>query len=219
MQIPEYHIIIADTQFLIIEGLKSVFANFGEISVTGTAQTQYELFKLLEEKPCNLLLTDLSVPDLDSVADLVRLKEKFPGVVILILLNSIGQLEFKEITGAGINHIILKSANKEEILDAVDFALKGKKYFSSDLMEMIIEAGETKSPVEVVGLTNAEIEIVRLIASGLTTKEIASRRNISFHTVNTHRKNIFRKLKVNNTSELIMLAIKAGWIDTIEYYI
>jgi len=60
---------------------------------------------------------------------------------------------------------------------------------------------------------------VKLIAEGLTTKEIANRKHLSFHTVNTHRKNIFRKLNVSNTSELIMFAIKSGWIENIEYYI
>ena len=68
-------------------------------------------------------------------------------------------------------------------------------------------------------LTVSEIEIVKLIANGLTTKEIAAKRNISYHTVNTHRKNIFKKVEVSNASELIILAIKAGWIDNIEYYI
>ena len=68
-------------------------------------------------------------------------------------------------------------------------------------------------------MTVSEIEIVKMIANGLTTKEIASKRNISHHTVNTHRKNIFRKLEVTNASELIILAIKSGWIDNIEYYI
>jgi DNA-binding CsgD family transcriptional regulator len=68
-------------------------------------------------------------------------------------------------------------------------------------------------------LTASEIEIVRLVAEGLTTKEIAIRKHISFHTVATHRKNIFRKLGVTNASELLMYAIKAGIIDTIEYHI
>ncbi|MBI5008743.1 MAG: response regulator transcription factor [Bacteroidia bacterium] len=68
-------------------------------------------------------------------------------------------------------------------------------------------------------LTPSEMEIVRLISEGLTTKEIASRKNISFHTVITHRKNIFRKLGVSSVSELIMYAIKSGWINMIEYHI
>ena len=68
-------------------------------------------------------------------------------------------------------------------------------------------------------LTNAEIEIVRLISEGFTTKEIASRKFISFHTVISHRKNIFRKLGVTSVSELIMVAIRYGLINTIEYHI
>ncbi len=68
-------------------------------------------------------------------------------------------------------------------------------------------------------LTASEIEIVKLIAEGMTTKEIASRKNVSFHTIMTHRKNIFRKARVNNASELVMFAIRAGIIDTIEYQI
>ena len=85
---------------------------------------------------------------------------------------------------------------------------------------MIIEMGGKKPAVDdTVHLTGSEIEIVRLIAGGLTTKEIASRKNISFHTVNTHRKNIFRKMDVSNASELIIQSIKAGWIDNIEYFI
>ena len=85
---------------------------------------------------------------------------------------------------------------------------------------MIIEISDSKNvPVENIHLTSSEIEIVRLIAGGMTTKEIAEKKNISFHTVNTHRKNIFRKLSVSNTSELIIHAIKSGWIDNIEYFI
>jgi DNA-binding NarL/FixJ family response regulator len=79
---------------------------------------------------------------------------------------------------------------------------------------------ETKVvPEEPTHLTSSEIEIVRLISGGVTTKEIANQKNISFHTVNTHRKNIFRKMGVTNASELIIQAIKAGWIDNIEYFI
>ena len=83
----------------------------------------------------------------------------------------------------------------------------------------MLEMQDKRAAVETGHLTPSEIEIVRLIADGLTTKEIAVRKNISFHTVMTHRKNIFRKLDVNNTSELIKYAMKANIIGDIEYYI
>ena len=120
----------------------------------------------------------------------------------------------------GIKNIIYKTSDRDEIFAAVDAALKGKKYFAEEILDMILEQGENKPIIEEgVQLTSSEIEIVRLIASGRTTKEIAHNKCISFHTVNTHRKNIFRKLGVSNASELIIHAIKSGWIDNIEYYI
>ena len=98
--------------------------------------------------------------------------------------------------------------------------MNGKKYYSDEILDLFLDLSVTKFSADAQKhLTASEIEIVKLIAEGLTTKQIASKRNISYHTVNTHRKNIFKKVEVSNTSELIMHAIKAGWIDNIEYYI
>jgi len=125
-----------------------------------------------------------------------------------------------ELNNLGINNIILKTAGREEILEALAATLKGKKYYSNELLDLLFDPGEKKSTNEETGqLTVSEMEIVRLIAEGLTTKEIAARKYISFHTVITHRKNIFRKLGVSSVSELIMYALKSGWINLIEYHI
>ena len=134
--------------------------------------------------------------------------------------NSIGKTDLHELNAARIIDIILKTADKEELFEAIDATLKGRKYYSSELLDLLFEVNEKKNNSEETGhLTVSEIEIVRLISEGLTTKEIASRKFISFHTVISHRKNIFRKLSVTSISELIMYSIKAGWINTIEYHI
>jgi len=97
--------------------------------------------------------------------------------------------------------------------------LQGKRYHGQEVVNIMMEPGQNRRTIqENTYLTGSEIEIVRLIAEGMTTKEIASRKNVSFHTIMTHRKNIFRKLKVNNASELVMYAIRSGIIDT-EYQI
>jgi DNA-binding NarL/FixJ family response regulator len=125
-----------------------------------------------------------------------------------------------EINKAGINNIILKTAGREEIFEALLATLNGRKYYSSELLDLLFDSGEKKNQGEEPGqLTNTEMEIVRYISEGLTTKEIAQRKFISVHTVITHRKNIFRKLGVSSVSELIMYALRAGWINLIEYHI
>lgn len=213
-------IVIADSQFLVVETLKTILDADGRFIVAGIVNSQTELLKVLENGLCELLITDFSLIDYDSIEDLLKIKQKFQHITILILTNSISKTEFAELSKIGIKNIIYKTADRDEIMSAVDAALRGKKYYSEEILDLILELGESKSlPEEPTHLTSSEIEIVRLIAGGLTTKEIASQKNISFHTVNTHRKNIFRKMGVSNASELIMHAIKAGWIDNIEYFI
>ena len=213
-------IIIADSQFLVVETLKTILGGDERFIVAGVVNSRIELLKVLENGLYDLLITDFSLIDYDSIDDLLKIKQKFQHITILILTNSISKTEFAELSKIGVKNIIYKTADRDEILSAVDAAFKGKKYYAEEILDMILEQGDNKSvPDEPTHLTSSEIEIVRLIAGGLTTKEIATQKNISFHTVNTHRKNIFRKMGVSNASELITHAIRAGWIDNIEYFI
>lgn len=213
-------ILIADTQFLVVESLSRILAEderFGEVRIV---ESGFELMKVLEQNSFDLMITDPALFDYGSLDGLKLVCQKFPQLAVLILTNSLEKAGFNDLSKLGIKNIIYKTADKSEVLGAVDAALKGKKYFSEEILDMILEQNEAKSELErPAHLTASEIEIVRMISDGLTTKEIAYQKNISFHTVNTHRKNIFKKMGVTNASELIMQAIKAGWIDNIEYYI
>jgi len=220
MNNPSGKILIADTQFLVVKSLKMLLESDHRFVVSAVVNSKFELFKVLEHELCGLLITDFNLVDYESIDDIQKIKRTFPDLTILILTNSINKVEFTELSKIGIKNIVYKTADREEILAAVDAAVKGKKYFAEEILDMILEQGDSRQiPEEPTHLTASEIEIVRLIAGGLTTKEIANQKNISFHTVNTHRKNIFRKMGVSNASELIILAIKAGWIDNIEYFI
>ena len=214
------NVIIADSQYLVVETLKSLIGNDERYFLAGIADTQTDLFKLLDNAKSGLLITDFSNIDYDGLDGLKNVREKYPHISILILTNTITKTEFAGLTKVGIKNIIYKSADKEEIFSAIESTLKGKKYYSDEILDLFLDLNENRYAIEdPKHLTSSEIEIVKLIADGLTTKEIAARRNISYHTVNTHRKNIFRKVEVSNASELTMHAIKSGWIENIEYYI
>ncbi len=213
-------IIIADSQYLVVEALKSLIGTDERFILAGVADIQNDLYLLLENTKSGLLITDFSTIDYDGLDDLKNIREKFPLIPILILTNVISKAEFAGLTKVGIKNIIYKTADKEEIFNAIESTLRGKKFYSDEILDLFLDISENKYTVEdPKHLTASEIEIVKLIADGLTTKEIAARRNISYHTVNTHRKNIFRKVEVSNASELTMHAIKSGWINNIEYYI
>ena len=109
-----------------------------------------------------------------------------------------------------------------EIHEALDFASKGKRYICQQITELLLATPskeENQRKETLPNLTKTELEILKDIALGMTTKEIAQKRFSSFHTVNTHRKNIFRKLAVNNVHEAIKFALRAGLVDSAEYYI
>jgi DNA-binding NarL/FixJ family response regulator len=214
------NILIADSQFLIVEALKSLFGSDERFAVVGVANTSFELVREMESIKEGILLVDPFSIDIDSLVEFKNQIQKFSGFRILILTNSVSKTDFMEMSRVGFKNILCKTIDREELFLALDLCLKDKKHYSSEILDLMMEMNANKQSFEEnKSLTSSELEIVRLISQGFTTKEIAQRKHVSFHTVNTHRKNIFRKLGVSNASELVMLAIKSGWIDTIEYYI
>jgi DNA-binding NarL/FixJ family response regulator len=211
-------IIIADTQLLIIEGLKSLLQ--GRSNNNYTVCSKYELYKTLRNKTAEILIVDYFLLDFDGFNEIKELRKSYPALKIIILTNNISRNELFEFSNLGIKNILHKNTEKEDLFACLDAVLRGKKYYSSTILDIMLELNEPKdvnnNPVQ---LTASEVEIVRLIAEGLTNKEIAIRKFLSIHTIMTHRKNILRKLDVSNASELIMYAIKNGIIDAIEYHI
>jgi DNA-binding NarL/FixJ family response regulator len=213
-------VIIADNQFLITESLKIILQADGRFEVCGVAGEKNELIKLLGSEEISLLIVDHSLIDFSGINELKDLKSQFRNLKIMVLTNSLTRAELHELNSAGIVNVLLKTEGRDAIFDAINATLKGRKSYSNDLLSLLFDPGEKQAHgSDNFQLTNAEIEIVRLISEGFTTKEIASRKFISFHTVISHRKNIFRKLGVTSVSELIMVAIRYGLINTIEYHI
>jgi len=213
-------IVIADSQFLVIESLVHLIEAENKYLLCGIADNRYSLLKLLQQNSPDLLITDINLIDYESLDDLKSIMEDFKNLSILILTNQLTHGELGKLLKSGIKNISLKTDEKKDLLSSIEMALKKKKQFSDQILDMILELSENKNTSsEPSNITQSEIGIVKLIADGHTTKEIALKKHISFHTVMTHRKNIFRKLEINNVSELIMFAVRKGLIDNIEYYI
>jgi DNA-binding NarL/FixJ family response regulator len=182
-----------------------------------SVSTKAGLLQYLQKETISLVITDYTLFDFDSINDLGDIRKQYPEIGIIVLTNAITHVKIKELNDTGIKNIVLKTDDSDELFHAIEAALKGKKYYSGDVLDILLKKD---GPLEdATLLTTSEIEIVRLIAGGLSTKEIAVKKHISFHTVMTHRKNIFRKLNVSSSPELMMYAIKAGLIDNIEYHI
>jgi DNA-binding NarL/FixJ family response regulator len=214
------NIIIADSQFLVTETVRNLVEKDDRYALSGVAESKFKLHQILANTREGLLITDTATIDYEGPDDLKKIMNDYPDIKILVLTNFISKTDFLALTKSGVKNIAYKNIDREELFSAIQATLKGKKFFSEEIIDLYLDPGEKKQPLEESkNLTITEIEIVRMIANGLSTKEIARMKNISHHTVSTHRKNIFRKVDVSSASELIISAIKAGWIDNIEYYI
>jgi DNA-binding NarL/FixJ family response regulator len=216
---PDKTFIIADNQFLVTESLRHLLESETGIKCIGIATAPSELIGMLIKNPVDILVVD---PDLfvdENFTTLKNVRNNFPNLAILILTNKITKADLNELSKIRIKNIIYKSIDRDDLLAAIDATLKGKKYYSGEVLDLLMEQTNTRPAEDPITLTPSETEIVRKIANGLTTKEIAAEKNISFHTVITHRKNIFRKLEINNSSELIMYAMRKGIIDAVDYII
>ncbi|MFW5758626.1 MAG: LuxR C-terminal-related transcriptional regulator [Bacteroidota bacterium] len=221
MPIKNYHTILADTQYLVTESLSMLISQMPGYKIKGISQNIDELKSLLKEKPqTHLLIIDYFLFDFKEMDEFFQMLSPYPGIKVLILTNAVRPVDVNEFKKAGIHNILYKTAERDEILQAIQYTLQGKKYYADEIMDMLIAGNSSRNEVIAPAvLTPAETEITKLIASGLTTKKIADQKHKSFHTIMSHRKNIFRKLNINNTSELVRYAIKSGLIDNIEYYI
>lgn len=213
-------IVIADSQYLVVESLTRLIEIESKYDLCGIADNRDGLIKLLKLNSPDLLITDFNLIDYEGLDDFKSIQNEFKSLSVLILTNQITQVELGKLLKSGIKNIALKTDEKMDLLSSIEMAMKRKRQFSDQILDMILELRENKNTAtEFSGLTQSEIEIVKLIADGHTTKEIALIKYISFHTVLTHRKNIFRKLEINSVTELIKFAVRKGLIDYIEYNI
>jgi len=216
----KYNIVIADPQFLISFSLKSIIDESDEYAIVGLAENIEELHSLLKSAAVDLLITDFNLIDYNKFLSLGAILTEYPLLHVLILTNHINRNDLNELAKLGVRNVIYKTTDYESIFIALESAIRNRNHFSAEVLDVLMDKNTSHQVSQESNyLTPSEIEIVKLIASGLTTKEIAQQKFISFHTVMSHRKNIFRKLNINNSSELLMYAIRAGLIDNIEYYL
>jgi len=212
---------IADSQCLTRTGVINILNGYYNNNIVFTEIFTWEtLIGRIKTQQPQLIIVDFELLDLNNLNDLSEIKRLAPLAGFLILTDNKNATDVPKILNLGINNYVLKSCSDKELIEGVSAALQNKKYFSPEILDILIDQrSKNVSQSEQGKLTTSEVEIVKLIAQGLTTKEIADKRNLSFHTIITHRKNIFRKLAINSTSELMMYAMRNGLIDSLEYYI
>lgn len=211
-------IIIADNHYLSRSGTFSLVKELFQDAEIKEIFTPGELLQIVPENNTELLIIDPNTAIINDIVELSVFRKRNYDTSILVITSNKQYSYIRKILDAGIIDLIFKDCERETIEKAIHAALNKNKYFDKNVSDIIMNS-KSKDNNGNIDLSKAEKAIVRLIAQGFTTKEIASKKFLSVHTIVTHRKNIYRKLNINNSSELLMYAVKKGIIDTTEYYI
>lgn len=198
---------LVDDHQIVIDGLMSLLKGHDNFNFVFATTNPAEVLKKLEKEPVDILLTDVMMPVLPGNELAKKVKEKFPAIKILALsMSGEGDLVNEMINHADISGYVLKNIGKQELISALEKIAEGGIYFSEEVIQELQRSSQRKKENIEARLTGREIEITRLIEKELNNKQIAEALFISERTVETHRKNIFRKTNTNSVIGLIKYA-------------
>ena len=206
-----YKIMLADDHQVLRFGMRSLLSREDEFEVVGEAENGRELLEKLESIACDLIVLDLSMPELDGLKALELIKKNFPEIKVLIFSMHKEREFFKTALSRGVNGYILKDDDLSKIPIAIKDIRDGRKYFSPELTSFIVEDySRSHDNISLELLTRRELEVLKYIAKGASSREIAEDLAISHRTVQTHRSNIMEKLGIKKATGLVKFALENG---------
>lgn len=213
MKTDKISLAIVDDHQIVIDGLKSLLAGHPQFVVEIESTQPQNIPSLLNDHGVDILLTDIMMPVMTG-AELAKIvRQRFPNVKILALsMNGQGDVVNKMIEDSDISGYVLKNIGKQELIAALEKIARGGIYFSQEVLDEMQKSSEKKKTTEEIRLTGREIEIIKLIEKEFGNKQIADHLFISERTVETHRKNIFRKTKTATLIGLIKYAYESNII-------
>jgi two-component system, NarL family, response regulator NreC len=210
----KHRVFIVEDHRIVRDGLRSLIEKEGDLELVGMAGNGRQALQMARKVNPDVVIMDIAMPGLNGIDATSQIVNEIPGVkVIALSMHSEKQL-IDGMLQAGAAGYLLKESAFEELIKAIRIVCAGKKYLSSDVTDIVLRnymnpSGESDNS-RAAGLTLREREVLQLIAEGCTTKEIASRINVSLKTVESHRSNIMNKLDLHSVAELTKYAVRNG---------
>jgi len=210
-------VLVVDDHGMFLDGVKNILKEVDNIDIIHTASSGREAIEVVENHPVDILITDVYMPEMDGEALCRKVSEISPETrTLAVTMHD----EYQYISGlleAGASGYILKNTRQEELIEAINAIYDGKTYYSGEVTNIIANSlsnsPNAKKTAQSAKLTAREIEVVKLIVQEYTTQEIADRLFISLFTVESHRRNIMRRLNVKRVAGVIKFAISTGLVD------
>ncbi|MBL0736711.1 response regulator transcription factor [Flavobacterium sp. GN10] len=209
------NLLIVDDHTMFLEGIISLLERESNITIIDKAINGIDALKIIQKATIDFIILDISMPEMDGIELSKILKKQYPHIKILILSTHSNVMIVSRLIRIGVNGYLLKNAEKEELLKAINIIASGENYFAEELEEKHF-SNNTRIEKQISNLTelsSREKEILVLIAQEYNTAEIAEKTFISLNTVNTHRRNLLSKLNAKNTAGLVKYAVENGLVD------
>jgi two-component system response regulator NreC len=208
-------IILVDDHQLVRDGIKALLTGIPDLEIIGEASGAGELFRELENLKPDLLIMDISLPEISGIEITKKIRSEYTGIKVLILSMYNSEEFILNSIKAGARGYLPKYTSRDELLEAIYTINKGEEFFSESISKIMLKSyikratndDQTEDKTHAV-LTSREIEILKLYVEGLINKEISDKLDISIRTVETHKNHIMRKLGLKSTVELVKFAIR-----------
>jgi len=207
------HVSIVDDHELFRDGLKLVLSQLNPVFKISEAANGQEFLKSLEVQVPDIVLMDINMPVLNGRETTKRALEMYPDLKIIAVTMYGEENFYMQMIEAGVKGIILKKAGKYELEQAIHEVLDGGNFFSQEIMKKMAMRLNRKKSDTYETLTERELEVLVKVCNGLSNNEIGEKLFISPKTVEVHKSNIFKKTGVKNSAQLVIYAIKKGFIE------
>ncbi len=206
--------LLVDDHSLILQGLKYIILQMKEVDEVYTASTASEALELISGRAFQICISDIELPDMTGFDLVDRIKAIQPGIKIIINTMHEESWMVKRMIASRVDGVVLKSADTGELVKAIKEVLYNKTFFCEEFLKIKkrMNLSSESLPVD-NSLTRRELDVLIAISKGLQTREIADLLHVSINTVESHRKNLFFKLGVRNSVELVMKAMENGLIN------
>ena len=210
-------ILIADDHAIVRTGLRTLLRAEPTMELVGEATGGYEAVELVEKTRPDILLLDLSMPDLDGISVTKETKRRVPDVRVMILTIHEDQAMLREAIRAGASGYVLKQAAESELISAINVLMRGDMYVDPammrDLLKETVDHPVRPSSGAEEALTPRETEVLKYLVRGYTSRQIGQELNISVRTVEGHRSNLSAKLGIQRRADFVRYAREHGLID------
>lgn len=211
-------VILAEDHAVVRAGLRALLDQSERIKVVAEAEDGNEAFNLAATLRPNVVVMDISMPNLNGIEATRRIKEKYPEIKIVILTVHANEAYIFQALSAGAEGYLVKQTAPEDLVSAVEAAAQGEAFLSplisKSVMENYLRHSEDADDLDSLNsLTRREREVLQLIAEGLTSKQIGKQLFVSQKTIRTHRANMMSKLDIHSTAALTLYALRKGLIS------